>query len=103
MKPQRLGEGVWAVPRLCIEYPGICLTTESVYIYISGRWLVGLCCCLAGSSAIVTLVNLLHFCLFLSYPNPHVSLKSTLIPKVLRDTLLTTLVTQHDMRQNRHW
>jgi len=24
---QRLGEGVGAVPRLCIEYPGICLKT----------------------------------------------------------------------------
>jgi len=22
------GGGLWAVPRLCIEYPGICLTTE---------------------------------------------------------------------------
>jgi len=28
MKPPSLGEGVRAVPRLCIIYPGIFLTTE---------------------------------------------------------------------------
>jgi len=80
-------------------------THTHIYIntYMSGRWLIGLCC-LAGSSAVVTLVNLLHLCLFLPYTNPHVCLKSTLILKVLRDMLLTTLVTQHnDMRQNRQW
>ena len=28
VKPSRLGEGMRAVPRLCIVEPGICLTTE---------------------------------------------------------------------------
>jgi len=28
VKPPRQGGGVQAVPRLCIVYPGICLTTE---------------------------------------------------------------------------
>jgi len=28
VKPPRLGGGMRAVPRLCIVYPGICLTAE---------------------------------------------------------------------------
>ena len=28
VRPSRLGEGMLAVPRLCILDPGICLTTE---------------------------------------------------------------------------
>jgi hypothetical protein len=53
-----------------------------IYTSPAGAWLV---CYLAGCSAAVTLVNLLHFCVLLPYQNRHVSLPSTLILKVLRD------------------